>query len=139
MGVIEAILYDFVVRLSEATNHFPLIINDITRREIKKYIADQKVSYEFPKSKTKILRVNNYSLFQILKILKKFELLESRTSPIYDTLDQATFFRNRIHIYNWHNNFEKDEKYVFTDKRLSTLEQLVIYVLTTMEAKYARP
>lgn len=139
VGVIEAILYDFVVRLSEATNHFPLIIDNASRSEIKKYIAIQKVPYEFPKSKTRVLRVYNYSLFQILKILKKFELLESRSSPIYDTLEQATFFRNRIHIYNWHNNFEIDEKYVFTDKRLETLEKLVIYVLTTMEAKYARP
>ena len=40
---------------------------------------------------------------------------------------------------NWFNNFAIDEKYVFTDKRLDTLEKLVIYVLTTMEAKYARP
>ncbi len=139
VGVIEAILYDFVVRLSEATNHFPLIIDNVNRSEIKKYIASEKVTYEFPKSKTKVLRVYNYSLFQILKILKKFELLESKNSPIYDTLDQATFFRNRIHIYNWHNNLELDEKHVFTDKRLETLEKLVIYVLTTMEAKYARP
>jgi hypothetical protein len=139
VGVIEAILYDFIVRLSQATNHFPLTIDNTNRSLIKKYIADQKVYYEFPKSKTKILRVYNYSLFQILKILKKFELLESKSSPIYDTLEQATFFRNRIHIYNWHNNFEIDEKYVFTDKRLDTLEKLFIYILTTMEAKYARP
>lgn len=138
VGVIEAILYDFVVRLSEATNHFPLIINNCTRTEIKKYIAEQKVPYEYSKSKTKILRVNNYSLYQILKILKEFELLESKSSPVYDTLEQVTFFRNRIHICNWHNNFEVDEKYVFTDKRLETLEHVFIYILTTMEAKYAR-
>lgn len=139
VGVIEAILYDFVVRLSEATNHFPLTIDNATRSLIKKYISEQKVPYEFPKSKTRVLRVNNYSLFQIIKILKKFDLLESKSSPIYDTLEQATFFRNRIHIYNWHNNFEIDEKYVFTEKRLGILEKLVIYILTTMEAKYARP
>lgn len=138
VGIIEAILYDFVVRLDNATNQFPLIIDDKTRKDIKKYIATQKVPYEFLKSKTKILRVNNYSLFQILKILKKFELLESKSSPIYDTLEQATFFRNRIHIYNWHNNFEIDEKYVFTDKRLEILEKLFVYILTTMEAKYSR-
>lgn len=139
VGVIEAILYDFVVRLSEATNHFPMIIDNSVRNEIKKYIAEEKVPYEFPRSKNKILRVNNYSLFQILKILKKFELLESKNSPIYDTLEQATFLRNRIHIYNWHNNFEVDEKYVFTEKRLEILEKIFIYILTTMEAKYARP
>ena len=139
VGVIEAILYDFVVRLNDATNQFPLIIDSKKRKDIKKYISEQKVPYEYKKLGKKLLRVKNYSLFQILKLLQKFELLEPKGSPIYDTLEQATFFRNRIHIYNWHNNFEIDEKYVFTDKRLETLEKLVIYVLITMEAKYSRP
>jgi hypothetical protein len=137
--IIEAILYDFVVRLSEATNHFPLIIDDKKRNDIKKYISEQKVPYEFKETKFKILRVRNYSLSQILKLLKEFELLEQKDSPVYTNLENATYFRNRIHIYNWFNNFEKDEKYVFTNKRLEVLEKLVIYILTTMEAKYSRP
>lgn len=139
VGIIEAILYDFVVRLNDATNQFPLIIDDKKRKEIKKYISEQKKSYEFKKLEVKMLRVKNYSLTQILNLLQKFELLESKNSPIYNTLEQAIYFRNRIHIYNWYNNFERDEKYVFTDKRLEILEKLVIYVLTTMEAKYSRP
>ncbi len=136
--IIEAILYDFVVRLSEATNHFPLIIDEKKRKDIKSYISKQKVPYEFKKSKVKVLRVSNYTLSQILKLLKEFELLEQKDSPIYSTLEEAIYFRNRIHIYNWFNNFEIDEKYVFTDKRLEILEKLVVYVLTTMEAKYSR-
>src|SRR3989344_5365130 len=78
----------------------------------------------------KILRVKNYSLRQMLKLLQEFELLEPKDSPIYNNLEKATYFRNRIHIYNWFNNFEKDEKYVFTDRRLEILEKLVIYILT---------
>lgn len=139
VAIIEAILYDFVVRLSDATNQFPLIIDDKKRKDIKKYISEQKVSYESKKLGSKTLRVKNYSLSQILKLLQKFELLEPKDSPVYDTLEKATHFRNRIHIYNWFNNFEKDEKYVFTDKMLEILEKLVISVLTTMEAKYSRP
>jgi len=137
--IIEAILYDFVVRLSEATNHFPLIIDEKKRKDIKKYIAEQKVIYESKELKMKMLRVKNYSLSQILRLLKEFKLLEQKDSLFYKTLEEATYFRNRIHIYNWFNNFEKDEKYVFTDKRLEILENLVIYVLITMEAKYSRP
>lgn len=139
VAIIEAILYDFVVRLSDATNQFPLIIDDKKRKDIKKYISEQKVSYESKKLGSKMLRVKNYSLSQILKLLQKFELLEPKDSPVYNTLEEATHFRNRIHIYNWFNNFETDEKYVFTDKRLEILEKLVVYVLTTMEAKYSRP
>lgn len=139
VSIIEAILYDFVVRLNDATNHFPLIIGNKKRFDIKKYISEQKVLYEYKKSKMKMMRVKNYSLTQILKLLHEFELLEPKNSPVYDTLEQATYFRNRIHIYNWFNNFEIDEKYVFTDKRLDILEKLVVYILTTMEAKYARP
>jgi len=138
VGIIEAILYDFVVRLDNATNQFPLIIDDKKRKDIKKYISEQKVPYELKKLGVKMLKVKNYSLTQILKLLQKFELLEAKNSPIYNTLEQATYFRNRIHIYNWFNNFEIDEKYVFTDKRLEILEKLFVYVLTTMEAKYSR-
>lgn len=139
VGIIEAILYDFVVRLSDATNQFPLIIDDKKRKDIKKYISKQKVPVELKELKIKIFRVKNYTFNQILRLLKEFELLEQKDSPIYDTLENATYFRNRIHICNWFNNFEKDEKYVFTDRRLEILEKLVIYVLTTMEAKYSRP
>jgi hypothetical protein len=137
--IIEAILYDFVVRLNDATNQFPLIIDEKKRKAIKKYISEQKVPYESKELKIKILRVKNYSFSQILRLLKEFELLEQKDSPIYNNLEKATYFRNRIHIYNWFNNFEKDEKYVFTDRRLEILEKLVVYILTTMEAKYSRP
>jgi hypothetical protein len=122
VSIIEAILYDFVVRLNDATNQFPLIIDDKKRKDIKKYISEQKVPYELKKLRVKMLKVKNYSLSQILQLLQKFELLESKNSP----------------IYNWFNNFEIDERYVFTDKRLEILEKLFIYVLTTMEAKYSR-
>lgn len=50
VAIIEAILYDFVVRLSDATNQFPLIIDDKKRKDIKKYISEQKVSYESKKT-----------------------------------------------------------------------------------------
>ncbi|MDO8566109.1 MAG: hypothetical protein Q7S04_02930 [Candidatus Moranbacteria bacterium] len=139
VAIIEGILHDFVVRLSEATNHFPLIIDDKKKKDIKKYISEQKVPFKYKKLEGRILRVKNYSFAQILKLLQNFELLESKNSPIYNTLEAATHFRNRIHIYNWFNNFETDERDVFTDKRLEVLEWLVIYILTTMEAKYSRP
>ena len=54
VGIIEAILYDFVVRLDNATNQFPLIIDGKKRRDIKKYISEQKVPHELKKRGGKI-------------------------------------------------------------------------------------
>jgi hypothetical protein len=138
VAIIEAALYDFVVRLDQATNQFPSAIDDKKREEIKKFISEQKVSHWINWFGGKMFRVKNYSLSQTLKLFQKFELLGLKNSTIYNTLEKATQFRNRIHIYNWFNNFEIDEKYVFTDKRLETLEKLVIYVLTVMAEKYPR-
>lgn len=139
VAIIEVIFHDFIVRLSEATNHFPLIIDDRKRNEIKKDISNQKVSVKSKITGGKNMRIKNYSLTEILRILQKYELLEQKDSPVYKNLEKATQFRNRIHIYNWHNNFEIDEKDVFTEKRLRILEKILVYVITTMEAKYARP
>ena len=66
VSIIEAILYDFVVRLNDATNQFPLIIGNEKRKDIKRYISEHKVIY-----KLKMLRVKNYSLSQILKVTTK--------------------------------------------------------------------
>lgn len=137
-AVTEGILHDFVVRLSEATNYFPRVIDSKKQEEIKKYIARQKVLYDWKDLRETRLRVKNYTFSEILKLLKKFELLGPLDGPIYENLVGATQFRNRVHIYNWHNNFERNENDVFTDERLGKLEKLFVDVLTIMETKYFR-
>ncbi len=142
VAIIEAVLHDFVVRLYGATNHFPITISNTKRKEIKEYISRQSIScngQDFEGKRFKYLRVKNYSLTQLLDFLKRFELLGQESNPIYMSLEKAVHFRNRIHIYNWHNNFERDEKYVFTDKRLSILESLLAYIVDVMQSKYNRP
>ena len=99
MAIIEVIFHDFIVRLSEATNHFPSTIDDEKRKKIKRHISDEKVFFETGRLKRRMLRVKNYSLSQILKILQKFELLAPKDDPIYNTLEEAPKFRNRIHLY----------------------------------------
>lgn len=138
VAIIEAILYDFIVRLNDATNQFPQNIDSEKRKNIKKYISDQKVFRKLKDSNRTTLRVRNYSLTQIINLLQKFELLGEKENQIYHTLNEATQFRNRVHIYNWFDNFEKDEEYVFTLKRLEILERLIIKVLTIMEDLYTR-
>lgn len=136
VSIIEAILYDFVTRLDSATNQFPKSIPLHKEREIKRYILSQKVPF-----KTAIgehLRVKNYPFTQLLNLIKKFELLGDGNSTIYSALEKIGYFRNRIHIYNWFDNFEKDEKNVFTDKRLLALEDLFLYVLDHMSSNYSR-
>lgn len=139
VSVIEAILYDFIVRLSEATNHFPQIIDESKRQSIKKYLAKQKVIYT-PASLKNVTysKVKNYSLLEIIQIIQRFELLGVKTNPIYKTLVAATYFRNRIHICNWWENFEINEAHVFTDKRLLVLEKTFTYILDVMSQEYSR-
>ncbi|MEI6490679.1 MAG: hypothetical protein WCO16_02860, partial [bacterium] len=103
------------------------------------YINGGKIHFHSKRIGIKLLRIRNYSLSQIFKILQKFELLEQKDSPIYQTLEKVTHFRNRIHIYNWFDNFEINEKDVFTEKRLDELEKVLVYVISVMEVKYARP
>lgn len=138
VAIIEAVLYDFIVRLNDATNQFPKSIDYDKRKNIKKYITAQKVFRKLKDSTKTIHRVRNYSLTQIINLLQEFELLGGKEDQIYYLLNRAIQFRNRLHIYNWFDNFEKDEEYVFTLKRLEILERLTIKVLIIMKDLYTR-
>jgi len=138
MSILEVVLYDFIVRLDEATNHFPKTIDENLRNKIKGYIAKKKIPHDVNPKQS---RVYNYSFNQIVSIFREFNLLDTdvpRNYSIYNVLETANKFRNRIHIYNWYNNFETNEEYVFTDKRLAILEKITVEVINTMEQKYQR-
>ena len=140
VSLIEAMLYDFVVRLSEATTEFPKDIQYEKKLNIKNYLSKQKVSYKSNnRERATLLRVRNYSLAQIIKFLQDFELLEKANHNVYLDLNKIAIFRNRIHIYNWYGNFEKDERNLYTDTRLLSVEKYFLYVLNTLESRYSRP
>lgn len=138
-SIIEALLYDFVVRLCYANSHFPSSIDYDKKMKIKKHITAQRILHKDKNSLTDNYRVKNYSFIEVVRLLKKFELLEHKDSRVYNLLEDAIHLRNRLHIYNWFQNYEIDEEDVFTNKRLDAIEKLFEYILNKMKSKYSRP
>lgn len=138
VSIIEAVLYDFIVRLSEATTHFPACISSEKRSQIKKEIDESKQVFS-SRERGEYKRVKNYSNKELRNLLLKYELLGQKTSPIYNDFEEAVFLRNRIHIFNWFGNFEPDEENVFTNQRVENVEHLAVTIITYLASTYSRP
>lgn len=143
VAIIEAIFYDFILRLDGAKSHFPSSIPPNKRTLIKKVLSSDKVKLKskdvLTGATTEFLRVKNYSLNEMIKIMNQFELLGVADDPLYKRLKKAAMLRNRIHIVNWFNNFEVDEEGVFVDSRVIALERLLESVINIMADRYERP
>ena len=134
VSMIEAIFCDLIYRLATATNHFP------ERLDAKRYTIKNRISFDRTRNKkTGELQIRNYSMFELLEFLKEFEILGPRSSQVYDHLQLACFLRNRIHISNYHRNFEPDEEYTFSDSRISSVLTLLSQVVNIMCNLYPRP
>lgn len=143
VSIIEAIFYDFILRLDGATTHFPSSIPTEKKAAIKETLNKDKVKRTRGDTLTgetiEFYRVRNYSLNQMIEIMKKFELLGRADDSLYERLEKAGHLRNRIHIVNWFNNFEVDEEGVFIDLRVTVLEDLLDSVINIMTSTYKRP
>ena len=138
VSVIEAIFFDLMFRLSQSTNEFPKHIPISTREEIKKHIEKEKVAQKRPDGKP-YRRIKNYQMGILVNFLKKYELLGDGKCKIYEDLEVATFLRNRIHIFNYKNNFEADEHRVFSEERLQDVEKVLEDIIKIMSSLYKRP
>lgn len=143
VSIIEGIFYDLVCRLDVATNHFPEIINQEKREKIKNKIEREKEWFlrkDFLTGKDeKYKRIKNYKISELIRIFYEYEILGEKTGNIYKHLEDASYLRNRIHIFNWFGNFEIDEDKVFSESRLEKIEFLIMEILDIMEEKYNRP
>ncbi len=138
VSIIEGIFYDLMCRLDGATNHFPKHIDPNTRNEIKKRIHEEKVPYKTTEGVT-YRRIRNYTFNHLIKFFEEYELLGSKGASIYLELQEAAYLRNRIHIFNYYNNFSKDENRVFSEFRLRNVEKILDSILTIMSSIYQRP
>jgi len=66
-------------------------------------------------------------------------LLGNKKDDIYQHLTYFGKMRNRVHIENYHNDPEPDEKDVFLSRRLKLLEELLFELWQVMVHKYPRP
>jgi len=122
VSIIEALLHDFYIRLSQSTNHFPSSI-PLDKRKVMQ-----------SKFKTK-----NMSMDQLVKCFYEYELLGGKSSVIYPALKSLNYLRNRVHILNWFANFERDEIRVFTNSRLVATEKITSYIVNYISKNYSRP
>lgn len=119
-SIIEAVLHDFIIRLTQSGDHFPITLIS-ARKKIKSDIVP-----------------GNYSYKNLIELLRGFALLGTN-SKAYDDLLSLGRLRNRVHIYNWHQNFEKNERIVYTEERLKHCEQALNQVIDYMAMCYSRP
>ena len=141
VSIIEAVLIDFLVRIDEATNHLPTNVSQETLDEIKTEIEKkkkpEKIGDEF--GKRIFLKRKMYPFNEIIKIMKKHELFGVKEDKIYKQLENFGNIRNRVHIQNYHQNFEDYEHKVFTSHRLTVLEKLLANLWDKMTDDYKRP
>lgn len=141
VSIIEAILIDFLSRIDQATNHLPANVNRETLDNLKQEIESKKrpVKVEDEFGERIYLRRKLYQFNEIIGLLKKYELFGNTDEPIYDDLTSFGCLRNRVHIENYHRNFEDKENKVFTKKRLVELERVLGDLWTKMTNDFKRP
>jgi hypothetical protein len=141
VSIIEAILIDFLTRIDQATKHLPANVSgetlDLIKEEIEKKKKPEKIEDGF--GERIFLRRKMYHFNEIIKILKKYELLAERNDEIYEQLMTFGDIRNRVHIENYHQKLEDRENEVFTSQRLTALEELLANLWNKMKEDYKRP
>src|SRR5581483_6634688 len=141
VSIIESLMYDLVLRLDQATNHFPATISKERQDEIDKKLHSEKVIKEvyILNQRMRVQKVSNYSMDKMIKLFEEFQLFGHSRSGVYTRLQTAARLRNRIHIFNWWNNFEEKEWNTFSDSKLEEIEKLLNGVLSYMSRIYPRP
>lgn len=141
VSIIEGILIDFLVRIDQATTHLPANANRATLDKLKQEIESEKrpekISDEL--GERIYLRRKLYHFNEIIGLLKKYELFGNKDDNIYHDLENFGYLRNRVHIENYHRNFEDRENIVFTSERLAALEDILGSLWEKMKNDYKRP
>lgn len=117
ISIIEALLYDFHFRIKSFTREgvgLPQKMIDAIRGkqivEFEKYIASAR----------------------------KNDFFDLKDTVFYDKLDELRKLRNRVHIQNTKNHFEKDDSQAFSEARMLLSEQALEQVIKTLAEKHPR-
>jgi hypothetical protein len=140
VSIIECLMYDLVTRLDGATHHYPARIPADRRVEIQTRLnrEKQRYIYEFLNQNMTIERARNYSMDQLVTIFQDYEFFGDNVR-VYQALQRAVRLRNRIHIFNWHGNFERNEDRTYSAAKLAEVERLLEGVLSSLSRLYPRP
>ena len=88
VSIVEAILIDFLTRIDQATNHLPGGVDRETLDEIKADIEKDKKPHKMEDEfgERIYMRRKMYHFNQIVKILRKYEILGAENDDIYGLL-----------------------------------------------------
>lgn len=141
VSIIEGILIDFLTRIDQATTHLPAHVSretlDKIKQEIERKKRPEKINDEF--GERIYLRRKMYQFGELIEIFTKYGLFGDKDENIYNDLVNFGYLRNRVHIENYHRNFEDRETFVFTNKRLGELESVLSSLWAKMINDYKRP
>lgn len=140
VSIIEAILVDFLYRLYKGTKHFPCILKSreliIKNKLEKETIRRNFIGIDDEEHIYSVLK--NFSFSSMIVVYKELSLIGD-DEIIYEFLNQLSYFRNRVHINNYHNNFEKDENITFSEKRIQKTVNFMIFIFNYFNDNYSRP
>lgn len=139
-SIVEAIMIDLLYRLFHGTNHFPDSLK-CRMDEIKSRIKEETKETKIVGIDGKIYYcsiLKNFNFAPMIGLYKELKLIGDRDS-YYDTLLKLAYFRNRVHINNYFNNFEKDEKITFSEKRTQSTLHIMAWFFTYFRMNYSRP
>lgn len=141
VSIIEAVLIDFLTRIDQATSHLPANVDRAALAKLKLEIESKKrpKRIEDKFGERIFLRRKLYHFNELVGLFKKYKLFGGEDDAIYDSLTRFGHLRNRVHIENYHRNFEDREHKVFTHARLSELETVLGELWTKMRTDYRRP
>jgi len=121
VSVIEALLYDFLLRVRRNTREgVDGLDEDIMQR----------------------IRTSDYNLNQfgaLIAIAEENDLFNEPDSKFYSRLVELSHLRNRLHIQNIWRNEPLAEREAFTERRKISAERCLEKVAVTLSQKYPRP
>ena len=116
--IIEAVLHDF---------HFRIVV--MTREGVRG-VAEAVAEYVRGK---KIDKLAHY-----IDSAKKHDFLRATDKQFYADLDTLRRLRNRLHIQNYKDDFERDDRDAFSDARKTLAERSLERTMRVMAEHYHR-
>lgn len=117
ISIIEALLYDFHLRI--------------------KWFTREGVG--LPQKMLDAIRSKQLDEFaKYIDSAKKNDFFDLKDTVFYDKLDELRKLRNRVHIQNTKNHFERDDRHAFSEARMILSEQALEQVIKTLAEKHPR-
>lgn len=118
VSIMEAVLYDFHLRIKNNTSEGVINLKD----DVLNYIRGKKID----------------ELEKYIVSARKHNLFDADDNNLYDMMDKLRKLRNRIHIQNIKKDFDRDEVKVFTVGRKELAEKVLEIILKQMNRRYSR-